>query len=297
MFIQPRADGLTASHRAPFFPSGSRFSPSYFRVVGRSHEFASTVTHELSVTIGVELTSLDVDPKMAFDVAYHGFAAGRATPGLYVVVPGLLRFLFFGCFNIFLHGFFRLLRAGLLISASDDVREWKSLLLLRWGGTSCSTSDIMDPLADGLTASHRAPFFPCGSRFSPSYFRVVGRSHEFTFTVTVDVVGVELTSLDVDPKMAFDVVYHGLAAGHCNTGPSCVAPGLLRFFFFLIFKIFFHGCFEAFWGWAPPSPPSPLPQMMSGREVLAAVKIGGGGAHPEAQLTLWRLANEWCKLW
>ena len=95
MFIQPRGDGLTASHRAPFVPSGSRFSPCYFRVVGRSHEFAFTVTHDLSVTIGVELTSLYVDPNMAFEVAYHGFAAGHATPGLYVVVPGLLRFLFF----------------------------------------------------------------------------------------------------------------------------------------------------------------------------------------------------------
>ena len=95
MFIQPRADGLTARHRAPFVPSGSRFSPSYFRVVGRSHEFAFTVTHDLSVTIGVELTSLDVDPKMAFDVAYHGFTAGHARPGLYMVVPGLLRFFFF----------------------------------------------------------------------------------------------------------------------------------------------------------------------------------------------------------
>jgi len=136
MFIQPCADGLTARHRAPFVLSGSRFSPSYFRVVGRSHEFAFTVTHDLSVTIGVELTSLDVDPKMAFDVAYHSFTAGHARPGLYMVVPGLRRFFFFffSCFNIFLHGFFRLFRAGLLLSASDDAWEWKSLLSLRWGG-------------------------------------------------------------------------------------------------------------------------------------------------------------------
>ena len=138
MFIQPCADGLTAANRAPFVPSGCRVSPSYFRVVGRSHELAFTVTHDLSVTINVvcvELTSLDVDPKMAFDVAYHGFAAGHATPGPYMVVPGLIRFFFFffGCFNIFLHGSFRLLRAGLLLSASDDVWEWKSLLSLRWG--------------------------------------------------------------------------------------------------------------------------------------------------------------------
>ena len=70
MFIQPCADGLTASHRAPFVLSGSRFSPSYFRVVGRSNEVAFTVTHDLSVTISVEPTSVDVDPKMAFDVAY-----------------------------------------------------------------------------------------------------------------------------------------------------------------------------------------------------------------------------------
>ena len=90
----------------------------------------------------------------------------------------------------------------------------------------------MDPLTDGPAASHRAPFFPCGSRFSPSYFRVVDRSHEFTFTVTVDVVCVELTSLDVDLKVAFDVAYHGLAAGHCDTGGSRSPPFLLFFFYF-----------------------------------------------------------------
>ena len=92
MFIQPRADGFTASNRAPFVPSGSRVSPSYFRVVGRGHEFAFTVTHDVSMTINivsVELSSLDVDP---FDVAYNGFTAGDATAGLYVVVPGLLYF-------------------------------------------------------------------------------------------------------------------------------------------------------------------------------------------------------------
>ena len=53
------------------------------------------VTLDLSVTIGVELTSLDVDPKVVFDVAYQGFTAGHAMPGLYMVVPGLLRFFFF----------------------------------------------------------------------------------------------------------------------------------------------------------------------------------------------------------
>lgn len=42
--------------------------------------------------------------------------------------------------------------------------------------------------------------------------------------------------------------------------------------------------------------PSSLPQMMSRREVLAPVEMGGG-PHPEAQLTLWGLADEWCKLW
>ena len=48
--------------------------------------------HDVSVTINivsVELSSLDVDP---FDVAYNGFTAGHATAGLYLVVPGLLRF-------------------------------------------------------------------------------------------------------------------------------------------------------------------------------------------------------------
>ena len=86
------------------FSSGSRFSPSYFRVVGRSHEFAFTETHDLSVTInviGVELISLDVGPRMAYDVAYHGFAAGHATPGLHVVGSGLLRFFFFDFFSFF----------------------------------------------------------------------------------------------------------------------------------------------------------------------------------------------------
>ena len=84
----------------------------FLPVVGRSHEFAFTVTHDLSVTIGVELTSLDVDPKMAFDVAYHGSAAGHATQGLYVVVPGLLRFLFFYVLTFFYMGFLGSLGLG-----------------------------------------------------------------------------------------------------------------------------------------------------------------------------------------
>ena len=53
---------------------------------------------------------------------------------IYVVVPGLRRLFCFLCFNIFFNGFFRLYRAGLLLSASHDIWEWKSLLLLRWGG-------------------------------------------------------------------------------------------------------------------------------------------------------------------
>ena len=110
------------------------------------------------------------------------------------------------------------------------------------------------------------------------------------FTVTVDVVDVELTSLDVDPKIAFYVAYHGLAAGHCNTGPLFVGSRSSPFLRFLIFKIFFHGCFEALRGWAPPFP---LPLSL----LLSRLRGGGGGAHPEAQLTLWRLAYEWCKLW
>ena len=138
MFIQPRADGLTASNRAPFVPSGFRVSPSYFRVVGRSHKLAFTVTHDLSVTINVvcvELTSLDVDPKMAFAVAYHSSRAclhgGSRTHSFLLF--------FCGYFNMFLHGFFRLFRAGLLLSASDDV-----LALIKMGGTSCSTSDVRE---------------------------------------------------------------------------------------------------------------------------------------------------------
>ena len=101
MFIQPCADGLTASHRAPLFSSGFRFFPSYFRVVGRCYEFTFTMTYDLSLTIdvvGVELTSFDMDPKMAFGVAHHGFSAGYATPGLHAVAPGLLRFFFFCLF-------------------------------------------------------------------------------------------------------------------------------------------------------------------------------------------------------
>ena len=90
MFIQHRADGLTTSHRAPLFSFGSRLSPSYSRVVRRSHKFAFTVTHYLSVTVnvvGVGPTSLDTDHKMVFDVAYHAFAAGHATPGIQLVAP------------------------------------------------------------------------------------------------------------------------------------------------------------------------------------------------------------------
>ena len=59
----------------------------------------------------------------------------------------------------------------------------------------------------------------------------------------------ELTSLDMDPKMVFDVAYHSLAAGNWNTGPLCGGSRSSLFLFFLwIFKIFFRGCFEAFWG-------------------------------------------------
>ena len=89
MFIKLSADGLTASHRAPLFSSGSRFFPSYFGVVGRSHKFAFTEMHDLSLTTDI----IDVDPKMAFDVTSHGLAGGHVTPGLDVVTPGLL-----GCF-------------------------------------------------------------------------------------------------------------------------------------------------------------------------------------------------------
>ena len=110
MFIQPFADGLAASHRAPFFSSGSRFFPFYFGVVGRSHKFAFTEMHDLSLTTDV----IDVDPKMAFDVASHGLAARHATPGHEVVTPGLL-----GCF-CFSMGFLGFLGLGSSSSASDD---------------------------------------------------------------------------------------------------------------------------------------------------------------------------------
>ena len=91
MFIQPCADGLTASHRAPFVPSGSRFSPSYFRVGGRGFEFAFAVTHDLSVTIYVvdmKLTSLVVDPEMAFGVSYHGASCGDGWKFAPVMISG-----------------------------------------------------------------------------------------------------------------------------------------------------------------------------------------------------------------
>ena len=45
--------------------------------------------HDLSVTIdfvGVGITSLDAGPKSAFDVTYHVFAAGQATPGLLLLL-------------------------------------------------------------------------------------------------------------------------------------------------------------------------------------------------------------------
>ena len=98
MLIKPSANGLTVSHRAPFFSSAFMFFPSHFRVFGRPYESTITLTHDHSVTIdvvGLELTSLDVDPKVAFDVAYHSFAAGHATPSLHVVASGLLSFFFF----------------------------------------------------------------------------------------------------------------------------------------------------------------------------------------------------------
>ena len=104
---------------------------------------------DLSVTTdvnGVELTSLDVDPKMAFDVAYHGLAAGHATRGLHVVTPGLLGWFFFDLFSCSSMGFLGFLGLGSSSSASNDVWESKSSLLLRWGGgagTSLPTTDIM----------------------------------------------------------------------------------------------------------------------------------------------------------
>ena len=110
MFIQLRADGLKPATGHHFFSSGPSFSPSYFRVVGRSQEFPSTVAHDLGVTIdvvGVGLTTLDAGPKTAFDVAYHTFAAGHATPGLRMVALGVL--CVFSClFSVF----FGLFRAG-----------------------------------------------------------------------------------------------------------------------------------------------------------------------------------------
>ena len=96
----------------------------------------------------------------------------------------------------------------------------------------------MRKVSNLVKLGHRAPFFPCSSRFSPSYFRIVGRRDEFEFTVTVDVIGVELTSLDLDPKMAFDVAYHGLAAGHCNTSILCGGSRSFPFLFFLLLKFF-----------------------------------------------------------
>lgn len=115
---------------APLFSSGSRFFPSYFKVVGRSHKFAFIGMHDLSLTPDV----IDVDPKMAFDVASHGLAAGHATPGLDVVTPGLLGWFFFNLFSCFSMGFLGFLELGSPSSASDDVWESKSSLLLGWGG-------------------------------------------------------------------------------------------------------------------------------------------------------------------
>ena len=64
--------------------------------------------------------------------------------------------------------------------------------------------------------------------------------------MTLDVVGVELASLDMDPKMAFDVAYHSLAAGHWNTGPLCGGSRSSPFLRFLIFEIFSMGVLRLF---------------------------------------------------
>ena len=103
MVLQP----ATGHH---FFLFWFKVFSSYFGVVGRSHKFAFTEMHDLSLTTDV----IDVDPKMAFDVASHGLAAGHATPGLDVVTPGLLGWFFFNLF-LFFHGFFVLFRAWLLL--------------------------------------------------------------------------------------------------------------------------------------------------------------------------------------
>ena len=121
MFTQLRADGLKPATGHHFFSSGPSFSPSYFRVVGRSHEFLFTVAHDLGVTIdvvGVGLTALDAGPKTAFDVAYHTFAAGHATPGLHMVAPGVL--CVFSC--LLFSVFFKLFRAGVLWGMSAACR-------------------------------------------------------------------------------------------------------------------------------------------------------------------------------
>lgn len=86
--------------------------------------------HDLSLTTDV----IDLDPKMAFDVASHGLAAGHATLDLYVVTAGLLGWFFFNLFSCFSMGFLGFLGLGSSSSASDDVWESQSSLLLGWGG-------------------------------------------------------------------------------------------------------------------------------------------------------------------
>ena len=100
-------------------PEGTNF---FFLVLG--------VFPLISGLLAVELTSLDVDSKMAFSVAYHGFTAGHATLGLLCF---FLVFLVF--FSSFFMGFLGFLGLGSSsLSSSDDVWELKSSLLLRWWG-------------------------------------------------------------------------------------------------------------------------------------------------------------------
>ena len=114
-----------------FFSSVSRFSPSYSRVVGRSHEFAFTVRHDLSVTIVVGVGSSLLTRTLRWRLRSHTTPSQMGMRHWVFTWWLPVAFVSF-CFD-FLLCFLGFLGLG-SSSASDDILESKSLLLLRCVG-------------------------------------------------------------------------------------------------------------------------------------------------------------------
>ena len=110
------------------FSSGSRFSPSSFRVACRTHESAFTVMHDLSATSSV-WSSPFLRWTLRWRLMSHGFVVGHGTPGLHVVGPGLFRFFFFE----FFFSFFGIGFLGFLGGLKWENKMYKlKRSLLRW---------------------------------------------------------------------------------------------------------------------------------------------------------------------